>query len=347
MSEVKPLVVGAEVIVDAGILGDVHYYVPNGFYDRPKSVLQVLRQARAVLVEDGRWAREFDFRSAGYCKADGEQPKSPFCGDWRACARGVVQILTFGASKVSDTNRWKRRTSALRDGDRTLYDAAMLALKKASQDVAGVASGAYDIVSFNDAYDTRLDDVLKAFDLAIEREEQRESEERANHKGTVIDGVQFYRYVPAGFEGEPTDVVDVLKRARAILVEEDRWATGAWFRNNHPDVNPQDPFCNSWKVCAEGAVGIAALGVRTAKGVGCQCSGCQKIEKGRLWAHDLTVWSKSRFYDDAKRHLVEAGKQLHPRRYNDVASFNDHVFDTRTEVIAWFDLAIELAEGDA
>ena len=75
------------------------------------------------------------------------------------------------------------------------------------------------------------------------------------------DELRFVPYVPHGFEGPTVDVVDALKRAKAVLVEEDRWVKRSWFLNEHPEVDPQDPFCNSWKVCAEGAVLVVTIGV--------------------------------------------------------------------------------------
>src|SRR5688572_10401918 len=68
-------------------------------------------------------------------------------------------------------------------------------------------------------------------------------------------------YVPEGFEGEPVDALDVLKRAKALLEEEGRWCTGNDWGANLKQRKQNDPFCGNWTACARGAVALVSIGV--------------------------------------------------------------------------------------
>lgn len=171
---------------------------------------------------------------------------------------------------------------------------------------------------------------------------------------------KYVPYVPEGFEGETVDVVDALKRGRAVLVEEaERWTTGTWFRNDHPEVDIQDPYCNSWKVCAEGAVAIVTVGLHNAPLV--KYPG--DVEDGREapwvcftcftnWDHNPSIDQRQLvLYEDGIRRLGDTGRQIRMEQSDnrDFASanyFNDIYFETPDEVIAWFDKAIEIAEAE-
>lgn len=176
----------------------------------------------------------------------------------------------------------------------------------------------------------------------------------------------FQVYVPDGFEGKPTDALGILQRAKALLQEEGRWMEGAWFSNEHPDIDPEDAFCNNWGVCMDGALIAVSAGMGryvTAGG-----------NKGEWQCFDNSVVS-ARYGEaytpelrGARRLLVEAGieryadyvnEQAEYEGYEDakelleanaewfeVPSFNDAVVGTRTEAVAWLDDAIAIGEAE-
>lgn len=59
-----------------------------------------------------------------------------------------------------------------------------------------------------------------------------------------------------------TTVSGVLKQALDLLQEENRWRQAAWF-DGETIIDPQDPLCGSWGVCADGAVLAVMFGVPT------------------------------------------------------------------------------------
>lgn len=186
--------------------------------------------------------------------------------------------------------------------------------------------------------------------------------------------LKFVPYVPKGFTGAPVDVVDALKRGRAVLVEEDRWVRSSWFQNKHPEVNVQDPFCNSWKVCAEGAVLVVTVGLHNRplvaytdelepnetlvpEDVGCPWTIYDEIASPDYGEpeDDEELWERSdetqhHLYADAVEQLRRSGEAIYEQRegirpYCDWAhQLNDQYFTTREDVVAWFDKAIEDAQ---
>lgn len=74
---------------------------------------------------------------------------------------------------------------------------------------------------------------------------------------------EIFRYLPDGFE-EPNTVLDALKVGRAILAEDGRWCQRESYTIDDPLVNPQTPFCDSWKVCSVGALWVALVGMKKA-----------------------------------------------------------------------------------
>ena len=161
------------------------------------------------------------------------------------------------------------------------------------------------------------------------------------------DELRFVPYVPAGFEGPTVDVVDALKRAKAVLVEEDRWVKRSWFLNEHPEVDPQDPFCNSWKVCAEGAVLVVTIGVvneglvNSGSASSCPWHGYDLPPRSY---DNLVDSAQQAIYEEAKLFLAEAGMRITGVDVSSAWEVNDEIFETRDEVLAWFDATITAAE---
>lgn len=161
--------------------------------------------------------------------------------------------------------------------------------------------------------------------------------------------IEFRPYIPKGFEGAPTTEVDALRRAKAVLVEEERWMTRDWFVNEHPEVDPEDPFCNNWQVCAEGAVLVVTVGATQARtlGNGWSCPLPGYAISHRFTARDVRP-EECGLYARSIGLLFRAGVAKWGEHYYDRANeYNDRQCQSRTEAIEWFDIAIGLAEQKA
>jgi hypothetical protein len=164
---------------------------------------------------------------------------------------------------------------------------------------------------------------------------------------------QVKKFLPEGFETAPTNGLEALRQARQVLVDEGRWMTGDWFHNEHPEVDPEDPFCNSWAVCAEGAVAVVACGtVHTHNGWESASSvldggSCYLTPADDPWGGRLFRFPEqdSAIYKEALRYLRKAGELLTGSVRTAVHNYNDsdRIINTRTQVLAWFDVAIALA----
>lgn len=160
-------------------------------------------------------------------------------------------------------------------------------------------------------------------------------------------------YLPDGFDTVPTTPVEALKAARGVLEEEGRWCQGAWYQNEHPDLDPSDPFCNSWSACAQGAVAVVVYGATCYQGGG-SGDGTWNILEGAVLGGSESCWSYLRtpdeeaLYELANDFLEEAGRLIWPESEGTtVPGYNDDWCKSRKDVLAWFDKAIQLAEADA
>lgn len=157
-----------------------------------------------------------------------------------------------------------------------------------------------------------------------------------------VDTATVQKYIPEGYS-EPTTVKEALIVGRAILVEEDRWVRGRLFTNPHPEVDETTPFCNSWGVCALGAIGACLLGV--GKFVSeCTCVECQERWDIDLRSDDRYLTPDRERYEEAAEALNTATEQLFGGdglRY--IVSLNDKEDSTLEDVLTAFDRAIENA----
>jgi hypothetical protein len=155
----------------------------------------------------------------------------------------------------------------------------------------------------------------------------------------------FVRYTPEGYPDPPTTIVETLEQAKTVLVREGTWCRSTWFYNQHPEVNPDDPFCNSWKVCAEGAVGIVTYGVKSNR------KAFDQDLSNEAWTYDTgssDVYTSDEYqlYKKALRLLLRAGQATFGMSRDAANSYNDAVVANRGEVTAWFDVAIAVAKAD-
>lgn len=149
------------------------------------------------------------------------------------------------------------------------------------------------------------------------------------------------RYIPPAFGREPETIADALEAAACVLEEEGRWTQGTWFHHEdpeHPDYN-ENPYCNGWHACADGALQIVTVGLfrgtadfgndnGTVRAWLCNAGAftdCDEIKD--RWA----------YYEAARRVLVDAiGEGLPPWENVGVVGFNDTGGRTRTEVVDMF-----------
>lgn len=147
--------------------------------------------------------------------------------------------------------------------------------------------------------------------------------------------VEFKTFLPDGWTAPPDTPLDALRAARDLLRDEHKWTKGDWFQNEHPEVDPEDPFCNSWKVCAEGAVAMVTIGA------------CRWDEQP-VWTFrtENVPDGTSRLYTDAVNLLAEWLAEKDDRGFDAVPEFNDADSTTYDDVMAAFEAAIEEQESD-
>lgn len=142
---------------------------------------------------------------------------------------------------------------------------------------------------------------------------------------------------------EVRSVSNVLRAARNLLEAEGRWCRANWFKNPHQDVDPDDPFCNDWQACAEGAVAVVTLGVIRERWT----------DDGRWSSWMVPEFLEYEHYDQEKYDMAvvavdilrQAGEALTGRAYEGAYSYNDKAFESREHVLQWFDKAIEMADA--
>jgi hypothetical protein len=159
-----------EMLADALALKP-RVYVPAAVGIEPRTAWDALRSARALLAEEGRWARFCYFASSHEAT-----PDDPYCGSWSACAVGALQLVTMGVQYQQGWGKWRpleddyvppfdvvtpeeRRRYAI-------YTEALALLDTAAEVCAG-GKGAAGAISFNDTWATNLHDVLDMYDVAI------------------------------------------------------------------------------------------------------------------------------------------------------------------------------------
>jgi hypothetical protein len=189
--------------------------------------------------------------------------------------------------------------------------------------------------------------------------------------------IEWRPHIPAGFDGPADTPLEALIRGQNVLFEEDKWVKQAWFNNEHPEVDPEDPFCNDWQVCAAGAVLMVTVGAarqttrikwkaRDEVGeddvvVEARHEGLSDPESfvkvscpipkerqtwGIIWADerdDAEQPEGTEVYKQALEFLAVGASVVSGRHFGDVPSFNDSSWTTRTDVLKAFSKAIALA----
>ena len=175
---------------------------------------------------------------------------------------------------------------------------------------------------------------------------------------------EFKTYIPQGFKGEPQTPVEVLLRAQSALQDEARWVKQEWYRNDHPEVDPDDPFCNDWKACASGMVALVSIGsARTLSNVKYDPTACKYVlnavpkdqQRWRLLLESEGYRSpeppNKELYDAANAFLLEGIRETSLQQqigfglrfWSSVPEFNDSYLTTREDVLRAFSFAIVAA----
>lgn len=181
------------------------------------------------------------------------------------------------------------------------------------------------------------------------------------------------RYLPPGIDSAPTTVQEALTAARTLLAEENRWRTSEWFKNEHPEHDPDDPFCNSWQVCAEGAVALVVVGTFNGKQLyelhevvtenGDWTFGPPDEDGYETEVYIPEPWCVNTelicsYADPVEKQLyLEAVEALRQQaslicygdsgeEYEDAFLFNDNVCTTAQDVLDWFDATLETVRAD-
>jgi hypothetical protein len=126
------------------------------FGRKPRTARAALVQARNLLAEEGRWVKGTAVMNEHALVSDG-----PTCGSWGACAVGALGLVTGNYEPIRDHDGaiWFEFHSDTND----VYRAAEHVLHVVARE-----GGHTSIVALNDAAGTTRDDVLGAFDKAIE-----------------------------------------------------------------------------------------------------------------------------------------------------------------------------------
>jgi hypothetical protein len=181
----------------------------------------------------------------------------------------------------------------------------------------------------------------------------------------LVDTYEFRPYVPKGFGGLPTTAKNALQRARALLKDEARWVKGNWYTIEDPDEDPENPYCDDWKVCLDGALLAVTVGSkRQLTRVNSRYEEDDSMYGGHYveYAEDLSGFEREWSIEpddlrdkpmwpiikEARKLIVQAATELYPRpsfysEYDDVPGFNDATGTEYPNVMAVLNKAIKLA----
>lgn len=162
-------------------------FLPTGWKERPTTVLDVLRAAKAVLEDEQNWIKECFFKN----NDPSLDPDDAYCNHWQVCALGAIGIVTIGNYRkvppsdamfdgphgIPSAYRWMFLDDAYENrADRELYNSAASVLEDALFS-EGFRNG---IVEFNDHDATTHAQVMTVFDKAIELAQMELTERETN-----------------------------------------------------------------------------------------------------------------------------------------------------------------------
>lgn len=148
------------------------------FGPKPETPLEALKQARALLAEEGHWVQGTEFRRTDDKPLD---PQAPLCGSWGVCAIGAVGMVAgcMTANKFPRVLGGSSWYAAIDESDPVYKEAVKLldrtveGLTYTYEGFMGSEQAEYDgIVEYNDDSGRTRDEVLAKFDEAIALAEQ-------------------------------------------------------------------------------------------------------------------------------------------------------------------------------
>lgn len=167
----------ADVINDADIdlnepAASTMVYVPAEIGREPETAADALCSAQALLREEGRWGKFIYYERS---QLDYSPTDDPYCGSWKACAVGALQLVTMGLHYQPGAMRWRPLEDGLAfitDADRSgsygqriaVYEQALALLDKAASNLGDPVGNA---IYYNDRDARTRDEVLYMFDVAI------------------------------------------------------------------------------------------------------------------------------------------------------------------------------------
>jgi hypothetical protein len=145
-------------------------------------------------------------------------------------------------------------------------------------------------------------------------------------------------YVPPAYGKRPKNPTQALEAAAALLEEEGRWRQGEWYSHDNPTMKEyaDDPYCNGWGACADGALRIVTTGLLRDHDVNLDLDveTCWTMfEREYLYPEDrgnktdpLVIYSAAR---DRVQHilLVEYGYRSNLEEWNDEKATREMVID--------------------
>lgn len=165
-------------------------------------------------------------------------------------------------------------------------------------------------------------------------------------------GTKAIPYVPPGFDGPPQTPSEVIAAAAAVISEEERWITGEWFRHDDPShADYEDnPYCNGWGTCAEGALQIVSIGAVWTKTETESCDDDDCLTCRGVWDAPSPNLNSVEFPPSRERLLFTHAREfvhnvigdLHGYDETHIPRFNDR--SSRADVLAVFAEAQHRAE---
>lgn len=176
-------------------------------------------------------------------------------------------------------------------------------------------------------------------------------------------------YIPPTFGRPVENASDALESAAALLQEEGRWTKSNWYSHHDPSMEEykDDPFCNGWASCAEGALMIVTGGMVKY----CLTESYEDDDLPDLdeidWDVDMMTDGlrsmrdpkMQAIYDQAYKHLLDEvnwrtssyydrTELVYGHRYywDQVYGYNDKAGVTRDDVVAAMQQAARVARGE-
>ena len=139
-------------------------------------------------------------------------------------------------------------------------------------------------------------------------------------------------YIPAAFGKAPETSTEALLSAAALLEEEGRWRQCAWFKHDDPSMEEykDDPFCNGWQACADGALQIVTVGLIKKSSTTWDTFDYAYVYSEERENHGIDTQRK--IYSEARDRMTSVIKDRNMGSISGIETYND--CHSRDEVVA-------------